>query len=171
MTASKAAAAKRVVPLQNFGAPAGRLLELQLETNLPQPYVVTDKITVAPPTKERADRINEAQMVIMIYSQLLNDAMARNVGEEELNGLTKQIREAETRYNEAYFGDAHEDVVAFFKTQPIALWNAFKKDIQAKFFPNQPVDGKCPTCGHVVDEEAVGKELSASASSNTGGTS
>jgi hypothetical protein len=157
--------------MTNFGAPAGRLLELQLETNLPQPYVVTDKITIIPPTTERANKIREAQMVLMIYGQLLSEAMVRSTGEDELNGLSKQIREAETRYNEALYGDQYDNVTAFFHHQDDALYTAFKADIQKRFFPNQPVDGKCPTCGTVVDEAAAGKAPTSSASSTTGGTS
>lgn len=150
--------AKRVLPgIPTRGLPAGRLLELQRETNLPQPYVVTDDIVITPPTKERSDKINESQMVVMIYNQLLNEALRRNVSEDELNGLTKQIKDAELTYNEAFFGDQYSAVVDFFKTQPVALWNAFQTDIQKQFYPNQPVDGKCPACGHVTDEDAEGK--------------
>lgn len=153
-----------------LGVPAGRLLELQQETNLPKPYVVTDAITVMPPTKERADKIRESQMVILIYNQLLNEAVTRSVTEDELNGLTKYIKDAERTYNEAFFGDQYESVTSFFATQDAQLWKVFEADIQKQFFPHQPVDGKCPTCGHVVDEEAEGKASEPSPSSNTGGT-
>jgi hypothetical protein len=164
--------AKRVVPATPmFGVPAGRLLELQQETSLPQPYVVTDTIVITPPTKTRADKIRESQMVVMIYSQLLNEALQRSVTEDEMNGLTKYIREAEQAYNEAFFGDQFDNVVAFFATQDDQLWKAFEVDIQKRFFPNQPVDGKCGTCGHVLDEDAAGKAPTSSPSSNTGGTS
>lgn len=164
-------APRRIMPATpTYGTPAGRLLELQLETNLPQPYVVTDTITITPPTKERADRIREAQMVVLIYNQLLNEALARSVGQDEINGLTEHIKKAENDYNEAFFGDQYDDVVAFFATQDDQLWKAFQNDIQRRFFPNQPRDGKCATCGHVLDEDAAGKVPNASASLNTGGT-
>jgi hypothetical protein len=153
------------------GVPAGRLLELQLETVLPQPYVISDTITVTPPTKARADKIRESQMVVMIYNQLLNEALRRSVTEDELNGLTKYIKEAEVTYNEAFFGDQYAAVVDFFAAQDDQLWKAFEVDIQKAFFPSQPVDGKCGTCGHVLDEDAAGKAPTSSPSSNTGGTS
>lgn len=157
-TASAAKRPAKVLPSTPVaGVPAGRLLELQQETNLPQPYVVSDTITVIPPTKARADKIREAQMVVLIYNQLLNEALSRSVTEEELNGLTKYIKEAEHTYNEAFFGDQYDNVVAFFSGLDDRLWQAFEKDIQRQFFPNQPVDGKCGTCGHVIDEDAAGK--------------
>lgn len=148
---------KAVASIPSFGVPAGRLAELQAETNLSKPYVVTENIVITPPTKARADAIRESQMVVLIYNQLLNEAMKRTVTEDELNGLTKYIKEAEQKYNEAFFGDQYGAVVDFFATQDDRLWNAFQTDIQRQFFPHQPVDGKCGTCGHVLDEVAEGK--------------
>jgi hypothetical protein len=155
---TRRAPATRVLPaIPTFGVPAGRLAELQAATNLPTPYVVTDDIVITPPTKARGDEIRESQMVVMIYNQLLNEAMGRTVTEDELNGLTKYIKEAEQKFNEAFFGDQYDAVVAFFANQDDGLWKAFQTDIQKQFFPAQPVDGKCGTCGHVLDEDAAGK--------------
>ncbi|MGA7054982.1 MAG: hypothetical protein WBZ37_27690 [Mycobacterium sp.] len=173
MTVKKAAprpstAALAIKPA--LGIPAGRLLELQLETNLPKPYVVTDTITIVPPTKERADKMRESQLTIMVYSQLLSEATQRSVSEEEINGLSKYIKEAERNYNEALFGDQYDNVTTFFANQDAQLWKAFENDIQKKFFPSQPVDGKCQTCGHVIDADAEGKAPGPSPSSSTGGT-
>jgi hypothetical protein len=159
-----------VPPVPVFGVPSGRLLQLQQETNLPKPYVITDELVITPPTKARGDKIREAQMVVMIYTQLLNEALQRNVTEEELNGLSKHIKDAEKDYNDAFFGDQHEAVVAFFESQDDRLWDAFKTDIQKEFFPHQPRDGKCGTCGHDLDESAVGKAPESLQSSNSGGT-
>src|SRR5437763_8889873 len=117
MDAKKAAPRRPVVPPPaQFGIPAGRLLELQRETKLPQPYVVTDTITIAPLTKDRADKCRESQMVILIYNQLLNEALRGNANEDILNGLTKQVREAEQAYHTAFFGDQAEAVTEFFRT-------------------------------------------------------
>lgn len=140
------------------GVPAGRLLELQLETNIPKPYVVTDQLTIAPPTKARADKIREAQMVVMVYNTLLSEAMRRpNTDEDTLNGLTKYITDAEKTYTDALFGEHHEAITELLLTLDDQLAQAFQKDIVKQFFPDQPVDGKCGTCGHVIDEEAAGK--------------
>lgn len=171
MTAVKKSSPKVVSTIPATGVPAGRLLELMQETNLPKPYVLTDDLVITPPTKARGDKIRESQMVVLIYNQLLNEALSRSVSEEELNGLTKYIKEAETTYNEAFFGDQYDNVVKFFAAQDDRLWSAFQTDIQKQFFPNQPVDGKCGTCGHVVDEDAEGKASASSPSSSTGGTS
>ena len=173
MTTNARKGAPRPMPVKtHLGVPAGRLLELQLETTLPQPYVISDTITVLPPTKARADKIREAQMTIMVYNSLLGEAIkSEGATEDLLNGLTKYVREAERSYNEAFFGDCYDDVVRFFAAQDDRLWQVFERDIQKQFFPNQPVDGKCQMCGQVVDEDAAGKAPPSSPSSSTGGTS
>ena len=61
---------------QHLGIPAGRLLELQQETLLPQPYTITDPLVVTPPTKARVDKMAEAQMSLMIYNSMLKEAFA-----------------------------------------------------------------------------------------------
>ena len=138
--------------------PAGRLLELLLETALPAPYVVTNTITITPPTKARADAMRQAQMSMMVYQTLLNERMnSGQAGEDELTGLSKFIEKSQNDYNEAFFADQYEAVVAFFDTQDDKLWLAFEKDIQAQFFPAQPADGACPSCGHITDEDAAAK--------------
>jgi hypothetical protein len=143
--------------------PAGRLLELQLETNLPQPYVLTDTITVYPPNKARADKIREAQMTKLVYSALLSQTMnTPGATQDLLEGLNKKIEEADNAYQEALLGDSHDDVIALLATLDDQLAQAFQRDVVKQFFPNQPVDGKCQACGQVIDEEQEGK---ASASS------
>lgn len=156
MTVKKAAPRPVLKPAS--GIPAGRLLELQLETNIPQPYVVTDDITISPPTKVRADKIREAQMTVLVYNTLLSEAM-RQAGttEELLLGLNDHITQAEEDYQKALLGDQYEAVTALLLTLDDQLAQAFTKDIVKRFFPNQPVDGKCGTCGQVIDEEAAGK--------------
>lgn len=85
---------------------------------------------------------------------------------EKLEAATKDIAaEIEARsddYSRALFGDAYDDVMAFFADQPVELWNAFVTDIKEEFGlapkPSQvPEDGKCTSCGHVIDEEQAGK--------------
>lgn len=142
----------------SVGVPAGRLLELQLETLIPEPYVVTDQITLTPPTRARADKIREAQMLMMAYNAILTDAMGQaGITEDTLNGIIKHISEADRAYKEALMGDGYAAVTAFLATQDAQLATAFERDLVKQFFPNQPVDGKCGTCGHVIDEEAAGK--------------
>lgn len=149
--------------LLNHQIPAGRLLELQSETVIPEPYVVTDSITITPPTKARADKIREAQMTVLVYNTLLNEAMRQTGTTEELiTGLTKHIDEAEQNYNESLLGDQYEAVTALLGTLDDQLVQAFQKDLVKRFFPNQPVDGKCEHCGQVIDAEAEGKALASS---------
>lgn len=144
---------------QPFGVPAGRLLELQQETVTPEPYVVTSKIVIEPPTKERADRIREQQMTIMVAQTMLNRVAAEpDAPEETLNAWGAAITTAQDAFTEALFGDQHEAVLAFFATQPDKLWQAFEKDIQTRFFPAPIPTGECPTCKRVIDEDTAGKE-------------
>lgn len=144
---------------QPFGVPAGRLLELQQETVTPEPYVVTSKIVIEPPTKARADRIREQQMTIMVAQTMLNTAVANpEVGEEVLNAWGSAIKAAQDGFTQALFGDQYQDVLEFFATQDDKLWQAFERDIQERFFPAPIPAGACKTCGHVTDEDAAGKE-------------
>lgn len=155
-------AKKTITPLRpallNHGLPAGRLLALQRETIIPVPYVVTDTITITPLTKERADKVREAQMTVMVYNTLLSEAMRqKGTTEELLSGLTKHIQDAEIDYNTALLGDQYKAVTALLNTLDDQLVQAFQKDLVKQFFPDQPVDGKCGTCGKVIDEDAEGK--------------
>lgn len=143
---------------QPFGVPAGRLLELQQETVTPDPYVVTDRITIDPPTKERADRIREQQMIIMVAQTMLNAAIANpGTGEDILDAWRSAIRTAQDEITQALFGDQHEAVLAFFATLDDKLWQAFELDIQQQFFPAPIPTGECPTCKRVIDEDTAGK--------------
>lgn len=164
MTASKRTAPRSIpVALTGFGVPAGRLLELQSETILPDPYVVTDTITITPPTKARADKIRESQMAAMMYNTMLNSAIGDpTTTQDYLDGLVKKVAESDAQYYEALFGDQCENITAFLADQDAQLVQAFQKDIVAQFFPSQPQSGKCGSCGQVIDTEAEGK---ASASS------
>lgn len=62
---------------KDFGVISGRLLELSSETNRPTPYVVTDKLTVAPPTRKRGVQMTEARTAILITQSLLSGALDR----------------------------------------------------------------------------------------------
>lgn len=158
MTTTRKSPANRLSLKPPTGVPSGRLLALQLETKLPQPYVVTDDITIAPPTKARADKIRTAQMTVLVYNALMNEAMGQpGTSEDLLNGVTGKIKQAERDYNEALLGDQYESVTALLDTLDDQLVQAFQKDLIKEFFPDQPVDGKCGTCGKVIDEDEAGK--------------
>lgn len=82
--------------------------------------------------------------------------------ESAMNDLAAQMTKHGDDYSRALFGAAHDDVMAYFADQPVELWNAFVEDIKDQFGlspkPSQvPDDGKCASCGHVVDEEQAGK--------------
>lgn len=106
-----------------------------------------------------------------LYEKALADweTSLRN-SEEVMNALAKNIADAETAYNKAFFGDALDDVMAYFEHQPQKLWDAFIADIKADFLPAMPTDGVCPTCGNVEDQVEAGKPQPSSTTSITTGT-
>lgn len=176
-----------------FGVASERLMKLSIESKVPDPYPVTDRISVAPLTKKRGTALREAHMSILVYQTLLSEAMRQSNAaptpppadaseeetaahqaavatweasiknnEEVMQALSQNITDAETAYNKAFFGDAHDDVMAYFEQQPQKLWDAFVTDIKAEFLPAMPTGGVCPTCGNVEDQAEVGKPLTSS---------
>ena len=128
------------------GEPAGRLLELSLETNLPEPYVIADGLVVQPPTKRSAKAMNEAHHAVVVYGALLGRLLSgtgdNTATTEDLAELSKHIDDAENDYNRAFFGDVHDAVMEFFSDRPQPLWAAFTADIRAHFLPSEPADDK-----------------------------
>ena len=167
------------------GGLSERLMKLAASTKLPQPYEVTASIVVQPLTMKRSTELREAHMSMLVAQTLLAESMRRtgatrpasdsfadtdayeaavaeweadaDANEKAMKDLAQQVRDAEDSYNRAFFGDAFDAVIAFFESQPQALWDAFVEDIKQEFLPSHPRDGHCPTCGHVVDEEQAGK--------------
>ena len=166
-----------------------RLLKLQLETGVAEPYRIAADLVVEPLTKARGTKLHEAGMRVGIMQNLLSQAINQSIPRPErpdyaataeqlaaydaavvswqdeidrhndtTNAIAEKIAEAEQDYNRAFFGDAHDAIMAFFETQPQKLWDAFVVDIKREFLPPQPENGVCPTCGH-TDEEQAGKAL------------
>ncbi|WP_458317108.1 hypothetical protein [Mycolicibacterium brisbanense] len=82
--------------------------------------------------------------------------------EATMKDLAAEIEARSDDYSRALFGDAYDDVMEFFAGQPVELWNAFVTDIKEEFgvapkHAQVPEDGKCTSCGHVIDEEQAGK--------------
>lgn len=73
-----------------------------------------------------------------------------------VESINAQIAEATEEYERGFFGDAHDAVMEFFEDKPL-LWDKFVEDIKSEFLPAGPQDGKCRTCGQIVDEDAAGK--------------
>lgn len=57
-------------------AMSSRLLELSADTNLPQPYPVTEAIVVQPPTRTRRQAMHDAELRMFVNAQQLAKAMA-----------------------------------------------------------------------------------------------
>ena len=171
----------------SHNAMSKRLMELAAETVTPEPYQVTDSITVTPLTRTRRTAMNDAELRIWVLRQVLAEKLAtvkrprpslddENPTEEQLDAhrlatlvweTQRTQLEAETEevgdkltaatddYDRAFFGDAYDDVVAYFEDKP-ALWELFVPDIKAQLLPAGPPDGICPTCGH-TDTATAGK--------------
>lgn len=56
-------------------AMSARLLELSAETNLPDPYPVTDTIVIQPPTRTRRKAMYEAEMTMYMTRRMLAQAL------------------------------------------------------------------------------------------------
>lgn len=179
---------------------SARLLELAAQTNDPQPYEVTDAITVTPPTRTRRTAMNAAEAKLYIARSLLAKAVDRATAagpvlpadpsdEQRAEHATaaaaweQQAARAEEQVNNlnAEIGKATQDYErAFFGDVYDAvieyfedkpnLWDLFIPDIKAEFLPPAPDNGVCPQCGRVDDEEAAERAPKSSTSSTTTGT-
>ncbi|TQK29377.1 hypothetical protein [Arthrobacter sp. SLBN-53] len=76
--------------------------------------------------------------------------------DEAVESINAQIAEATVDYERGFFGEAHDAIMEFFEDKPL-LWDKFVEDIKSEFLPAAPSDGKCRTCGQIVDEDAAGK--------------
>lgn len=180
---------------QSTSIMSDRLLALHGGTNDPQPYPITDDITVAPLDRSRTKALKAAELKKFFAQQVLSRRAAATISSQppvlpedatdeqhaeydealkawtaafDLDTIQHQIDEAEDEYYRAFFGAAHDAVMTFFEDKP-ALWDKFIPDIEAEFLPSAPDDGICPTCGH-VDEDQAGKAPEPSTSSTTTGT-
>lgn len=101
---------------QSFGQPAGRLALLIAETKMPEPYVVTDTITVQPPTKARSQALTDALTAMAITNSLMQQALKFGGPARPDYPVMPQPPEGETTPEtlEAYQAaiDAHEALVA-----------------------------------------------------------
>lgn len=161
-------------PPVTHSAMSGRLLELAAEVGTPEPYPVTETVVVQPPTRTRRKAMTAAELQMYLCSQLMSQAIGaasspepdrddevahaywaseREAAQEKVANIKKQHAAAEQDYEKAFFGDAYDAVLEYFEDKPV-LWEKFVPDIRSEFLPAAPDDGKCPTCGHVDDEQA-----------------
>lgn len=142
-----------------FGEPSGRLAELFAKTVVPEPYAVTDKIVIQPPTKTEWEQLDQLQTQRMAGNFFLAQALQHgDATDADLAELTKIVNDADEAYNRLFFGGQHDDVMKFFADRQPAHWQAFCADIKAHFLPSTPATGACPHCGHVVDADLAGKD-------------
>lgn len=62
---------------RDYGELSERLLKLSIDTNVPEPYPVTDKIIVEPPTKKRGEEMRDAHTKILVSQTLLNALLTK----------------------------------------------------------------------------------------------
>lgn len=189
MPASKKLAAVQSTE-RDLGQPAGRLLELTLEVKTPEPYVVTDRITIYPPTKKTAARLDELNWAVVTNKAILQEALRRNMeprpdvkdlsvdeaveaveawesrtlaSGDLIKELQERVTEDTTEWSRVFFGEHYDDLQQFFDDRPKQLWERFVDDIRTEFLSTTaPDDGVCSKCGHVTDEEAAGKDSKSS---------
>lgn len=177
---------KRLAPVHAHpAAPAGRFAELLAEVHVPEAYVITEKLQIEPPTRNRMEQVQAAQAAFAIANSQLQDMLTpvtkvkldaegkpeldeqgNEVTYEEfpaadarhLENIQAVVTGASERFNRALFGEQYGAVMEYFDGEPVQVWNAFYADIQDKFMP-LPEGGKCPTCGHIEDAEQAGKPL------------
>ena len=166
-----------------------RLLELVAEVGL-DPYPVTASISIDPPDKNRAATISATQTAYVIarnqleaMTQPLPDPAAEDgilrddqgapvmpkLDQAVLKRLEELVQTAAVEYDKALFGPAYDAVMARFANEQGAVWNAFYRDVSDYFMP-LPDGEKCPTCGHVKDEDAEGNDDESSTSLRSIGT-
>ena len=168
--------------------PIGRFAQLKAETKLLEPYEITASLKIQPPDKARLASIiatqttysiARGQMEAMISpltdenGEIIKDEAGQPIlpqlNVKHLEQLQELVAKSAEEYDRALFGDAYESVMAYFQDEQGVMWSAFYKDVQDEFLPI-PDSGKCPTCGHVVDQEQAGKPPESSVSSNGTGT-
>ncbi|HJT93890.1 MAG TPA: hypothetical protein VJ777_18495 [Mycobacterium sp.] len=169
--------------------PIGRFAELLTEIDQPEPYQVTESVTIMPPTKARMRLIVSSQTAYVIARGQLEAMMSPitdaqgnvivddtgqpimpRADQKSMETLEKLVTKAGEDYDRALFGDAYDDVMLLSEGWTGQVWNMFYKDVQDRFLP-VPEDGLCPTCGNPVDEEQAGKPPASETSSNGIGTS
>ena len=70
------------------GPMSERLLKLQLETGLAEPYRITSDLVIKPPTKARGSAMNEAALRLGILQNLLSQAINQSIPRPEHPGFT-----------------------------------------------------------------------------------
>ena len=183
--------AKKVAPLRAApigDTPIGRFAELLTEIEQPAPYEVTASVSIIPPDRARMGLVITAQSAYVIArGQLesmitpLKDEQGNDLKDDrgepimptvdraQLNQLEALCNTAAENYDRALFGDAYDEIMRLSEGWTAAVWNAFYQDVQNRFLP-LPENGKCPTCGAIVDMAQAGKQPASSTSSSVTGT-
>jgi hypothetical protein len=164
-------------------APSGRFAALLAEVHIPEPYEITAKLVIMPPSWRQQQEITACQGAFAVANSQLQEMLTPQlvpqlddegkpilddegkpvmkmevleVDPARISRINEIVEKSADRYNRALFGEQYGAVMEFFQDRPAAEWNAFYKDIQNEFMP-LPEGGACPTCGHIFDEEQAGK--------------
>lgn len=125
------------------------------EAIAPEPAALVDD----PTDEQRVDyqKALAAWLIRQSYESAAKDwADRREAAESTIESLKDKTDSATEAYDRAFFGDAYDAVVEYFEEKP-TLWDLFIPDIKAEFLPKAPVNGKCASCGTVIDEDAAKK--------------
>lgn len=156
-------AARRQAPGASLGELSNRLTELFAKTVVPEPYPVTDRIIIPPPTKQAWKLLDDLENRRMAAQFLLSDAWQR-LGADggptraDIDELTKTANDAQAEYDHLFFGGQYANLMKLSEGWEREHWNVFCGDIKRHFLGIGPATGTCPHCGNVVDAEEAGKD-------------
>lgn len=162
---------------QIINAATGRWGEVAHEIKLAEPYVIKTpqgkEITVLPLTRRRRKALKAAQAAyLMTGAQLVQVQQDETADQGTIDRIQQVLDDADTRYNEALFGDAYQEVVDYYEELPEEFWDAMYVDIHEALVNRVELpEDTCSKCGQKIGEAGEeGKGESSSTSSTGTGT-
>lgn len=156
------------------GEPTGRWAEVLAATREAnrdiKPFEVTEGLVLYPPTPIRARGMSMATQQAQAAVAASVNAVRNGATQAEMNEIVGRIEEADLEYTKHLLGDEKTlaAVEGFFADRGDWERNAFIDAVKNQFL-RLPDDGRCQTCGQVVDHEQAGKDSKSSSTSSTTG--
>lgn len=173
MAAAKTPRRRSPATLTVAGEPVGEWAKVLAETREKgkaiEPFRVTADLVLYPPTPERAKKMSAATLSAQAAIAAASHAIQTGATPAEVQELNETIEAADQAYTEGLLGEQElPRVDAFFADKGEWERQAFIEAVKKQFL-QLPDAGECPTCGHVLDEDAAGKGPESSTSSSTTG--
>lgn len=163
---------------QIINAATGRWGEVANEIKLAEPYVIDKveggQIVIAPLTRRRRKALKAAQAAyLMLGAQMVQVQQDQNADQGTMDRLNSLLEEADSQYNAALFGDAHQEIEDYFENLPEEFWDKMYEDVHNRLVNRvEAPEDVCSKCGQRVggEEGEEGKGASSSTSSTATGT-